>query len=124
MGSDFKGQTQDYGKINFDFVLMTFIGDINKQLSKLPHESIIPNMNDPVGTTHEDIINSYCDMVEHLEVLLEAYHDDTYILGATLKEADRFKKAKQMFGNMMKLCERKNFLFTKIRVKVSGEDSV
>jgi len=121
MGTDFKGQAQDYGKVNFDFVLMTHIQDINKQLSKLPHESVIPNMNEPVGTTHNDIITSYCDMVEHLEALLKPYHDDKY--KAVALTGERFAKAKAMFGNLMELCERKNFLFTKIRVKVSGEDS-
>ena len=119
--ADFKGQAQDYGKVNFDFVLMTHIQDINKQLSKLPHESNVPNMNEPVGTTHRDIITSYCDMVEHLEVLLKAYHDDIY-RRLVIDKSDRFERAKEMFGNLMLLCERRNFLFTKIRVKASGED--
>lgn len=119
--ADWKGQAQDYGKINFDFVLMTHIQDINKQLAKLPHESIIPNMNEPVGTTEEDIINSYCNMVHQLAQLLKPYWDDTYKL--TMVESERtFEGANMRFGFLMELCGRKQFLFTKIREKVSADN--
>ena len=120
--AEWKGQMQEYGKINFDFVLMTFITDINKQLAKLPHESIAPNMNESLGTTREDIIKSYCDMVQHLEVLLKPYWDETY-KAEKYEDEDAFINAKMMFGCLMELCERKNFLFTKIKTRVSGEDS-
>jgi hypothetical protein len=59
-------------------------------------------------------------MVEHLEELLSPYHDDKYT--SKLDEGDKFKRAKIRFGNLIKLCSRCNFLFTKIRVKASGED--
>ena len=110
MATDWKGQAQDYGKVNFDFVLMTFIGDINKQLSKLPHESIVPNMNEPVGTTHDDIINSYCDMVHHLAQLLKPYWDDKYNL-TTVENETTFVGANMRFGFLMELCERKKLPF-------------
>lgn len=122
MAENWKGTSQDYGKVNFDFVLMTHIQDISKQLSRLPHESIIANMNEPVGTTHADIINSYCDMVQHLEELLKPYWDEEY-KKEKFEEKIKFVDAKRMFGCLMQLCSRNNFLFTKIRVKVSGEDS-
>ena len=121
MASDWKGQAQDYGKVNFDFVLMTHIQDINKQLSKLPHESIIPNMNEPVGTTYKDIISSYCDMVHQLAQLLKPYWDDAYKL--TQVENERtFEGANMRFGFLMELCGRKQFLFTKIREKVAADN--
>ena len=122
MKNDWKGLAQDYGNVNFDFVLMTHIQDTSKQLSKLPHESIVPNMNEPVGTKYEDIIQSYCNMVEQFQELLGGYHDDEY---TKLKLADvvDFKTAKVKFGHLMRLCKRCNFLFTKTRVKASGEDS-
>lgn len=116
-----KGQSQDYGKVNFDFVLMTHIQDINKQLSKLPHESVMPNMNEVVGTTYNDIEKSYCNMVFQLEQLLRPYWDDVY--RATMAENESgFKKMNTRFGYLMELCGRQQFLFTKIRVKVSAED--
>jgi hypothetical protein len=121
MAQDWKGQAQDYGKVNFDFVLMTHIQDINKQLSKLPHESILPNQNEPTGTTHQDIINSYCEMVHQLAQLLKPYWDDKYIL-TTVENEMTFAGANLRFGLLMELCGRKNFLFTKIKVKASGED--
>lgn len=119
--TDWKGQAQDYGKVNFDFVLMTHIQDIGKQLQKLPHESILPNQSEPVGTTYDDIIKSYCHMVDHLESLLESYYDEAYSKGEICKT---FQQAKDKFGKLMCLCSRKNFLFTRIRVKASGEDGV
>lgn len=122
-GNDkWKGQAQDYGKVNFDFVLMTQIQDIGKQLARLPHESIMQGFNEPVGTTHADIIVSYCDMVEHLEFLLEAYQDEAY-KKESFNDKDRFEKSKKRFGGLIRLCHRCNFLFTKIRVKASGEDA-
>jgi hypothetical protein len=120
--ADWKGQAQDYGKINFDFVLMTHIQDINKQLSKLPHESILPNQNEPVGTTYEDIIKSYCNMVHQLAQLLKPYWDDTYKL-TTSENETTFAGANMRFGLLMELCGRKNFLFTKIRENVAADNS-
>lgn len=112
---------QDFGKINFDMVLMIHIQDTCKQLSKLPHEGIMPAINNPVGTTQQDIRNSYCDMVAQLGALLSPYWDDEFINAK--KDTDTFKNAIEYFSLCMKLCGRKSFLFTKIRTKVSAEDS-
>ena len=121
MNTSWKGQAQDYGKVNFDFVLMTHIQDINKQLAKLPHESVLPNMNDLVGTTYADIERSYCAMVLQMEQLLKPYWDDIY--RQTMAEDEKgFKTLNARFGYLMELCGRQQFLFTKIRVKVSAED--
>lgn len=122
MAQEWKGTMQEYGKLNFDFVLMTFVTDINKQLAKLPHESVMANINEAVGTTHDDVITSYCDMVEQLERLLECYWDETYT-GETFEGETRWEKSKKRFGSLMRLCNRRNFLFTKTKTKVSGEDS-
>lgn len=119
---DWKGQAQDYGKVNFDFILMTHIQDINKQLSKLPHESILPNMNEPVGTTYDDIIKSYCNMVHQLAQLLKPYWDDTYKL-TMVEDEYTFIGANLRFGFLMELCGRKQFLFTKIRENVAADNS-
>ena len=119
--ADWKGKSQDYGKVDFDFVLMTHIQDTNKQLARLPHESIIPNGNEPIGTKYSDIINSYCDMVHQMAQLLKPYWDDAYKL--TQVENERmFEGANMRFGFLMELCGRKGFLFTRIKTKVSGED--
>jgi len=122
MAQDWKGQAQDYGKVNFDFVLMTHIQDINKQLSKLPHESVLPNQSEPTGTTHADIINSYCEMVHQLAQLLKPYWDDAYKL-TTVENEMTFAGANLRFGLLMELCGRKNFLFTKIRENVAADNS-
>lgn len=119
------GIAQDYGKINFDFVLMTHIQDCNRQLSKLPHESIIANMNEPVGTTYADIIQSYCNMVHQLEQLLCPYWDEPYqktIRETTSESENTFEKANLRFGYLMELCGRKQFLFTKIRERVPADN--
>lgn len=119
---NWQGESREFAKINFDFLLMTHIQDINKQLSKLPHESVLPNYSEPVGTTYIDIITSYCNMVEHLEALLKPYHDDIY-RGIEFDDKIELNTAKNKFGRLMELCDRKGFLFVKIRTKVSGEDS-
>jgi hypothetical protein len=119
MAEFWKSAAQDYGKINFDFVLMTHIQDTNKQLSKLPHEMLVQNMNDPVGTKYEDIVKSYCNMVHQLEQLLKPYWDPTYLDTMALNE-DGFKPMNTRFGFLMELCGRKQFLFTKIRENVDA----
>ena len=117
---EFKGDTKEFGKINFDYLLMMHIQNINQQLAKLPHESVMPSMNQPVGTTYKDIIISYCNMVQHLDALLKPYHDDQY---QKVKHEDviDFYKSKDHFGRLMELCDRKGFLFTKMKTKTSGE---
>ena len=119
--ADWKGETKEFGKINFDFLLMTHIMNINQQLAKLPHESVMPSMNVSVGTTYKDIVISYCNMVQHLDALLKPYHDDIH---KKIKRTDdvNFYSSKELFGNLMELCDRKGFLFTKMKTKVSGED--
>jgi len=123
--AEWKSQAQDYGKINFDFVLMTHIQDINKQLSKLPHESIIEGMNTPVGTTYDDIVKSYCNMVHQLGQLLKPYWDDQYKLTTvpTVQNENTFEGANIRFGFLMELCGRKQFLFTKIKEMVAADNS-
>jgi len=116
-----KEETKEYGKVNFDFLLMTHIQDINKQLAKLPHESVMPDYNEPVGTTYKDIITSYCNMVEHLGYLLKPYWDDEF-KGAKISEAKTFQTASVKFGHLMELCDRRGFLFTKMKVRASGEN--
>lgn len=117
---EFKGDTKEFGKINFDYLLMMHIQNINQQLAKLPHESVMPSMNQPVGTTYMDILRSYCNMVRHLEELLKPYHDDIFKKIKT-SETDDFNTAKELFGRLMELCDRKGFLFTKMKTKTSGE---
>lgn len=118
--ADWKAEAKEFGKINFDYLLMTHIQNINQQLAKLPHEALIANMNEPVGTTYKDIITSYCNMVQHLGELLKPYHDKEYT-DLKLKEDISFSSAKNMFGCLMELCDRKGFLFVKTLAKASGE---
>ena len=118
--ADFKTDAKEFGKINFDYLLMTHIQNINQQLAKLPHESVMANMNEPVGTTYKDILLSYYNMVQHLAALLKPYWDEEYI--KTKKEDTvTFIAAKDRFGCLMELCDRKGFLFTKMKAKASGE---
>jgi hypothetical protein len=112
--------TKEFGRINFDFLLMTHIMNINQQLAKLPHEMIDLNLSKPIGQTHDDIIVSYSDMVEHLAQLLKPYWDEKYI--AVNSDATDFKSARAKFGYLMQLCDRKGFLYTKMKVRTSGED--
>ena len=115
-----KNDTREFGKINFDFLLMTHIQNINQQLAKLPHELVMPDLSRPVGTTYKDILLSYYNMVEHLEALLKPYHDEDYKKLSFSDNID-FPTAKKKFGSLMELCDRKGFLFTKMKVKTSGE---
>lgn len=118
---EWKGDVREFGKIPFDFVLMTYIQDINKQLAKLPHESIMQNLNEPVGTTYNDIVQSYCNMVAQLSQLLKPYWDEEYIL--LDRSCASFAEANTTFGCLMQLCDRRGFLFSKIRSRVSAESS-
>ena len=118
--ADFKAEAKEFGKINFDYLLMTHIQNINQQLAKLPHESVILNMNQTVGTTYKDILISYCNMVQHLDALLKPYHDDIYKKEKMVVSLE-FKDNKELFGRLMELCDRKGFLFTKMKTKTSGE---
>ena len=118
--ADWKAEAKEFGKINFDYLLMMHIQNINQQLAKLPHESQMENMRNPVGTTYKDIITSYCNMVQHLGELLKPYHDKEY-KDLKLKEDISFLSAKTMFGCLMELCDRKGFLFVKTLAKASGE---
>jgi hypothetical protein len=120
--ADWKGKSQDYGKVDFDFVLMTHIQDTNKQLARLPHESIIPNGNEPIGTKYSDIEKSYCDMVQQFSQLLKPYWDDIYREIKIEQNERTFNGSNLRFGFLMELCGRKSFLFTRIKTKVSGED--
>lgn len=113
---------KEYARVNFDFLLMTHVQDINKQLSKLPHESLIADYNEPVGTTYRDIIISYCNMVEHLGQLLKPYWDEEYKKYSKPLQANEFSKASDKFGYLMELMERKGFLFTKMKIRTSAED--
>lgn len=116
-----KMEIKEFGKLNFDYLLMTHILNINQQLSKLPHEMMDPNLSRPIGQTYEDIITSYSNMVTHLEELLKPYRDDIY-KGLTFSSEDKFTLAHTKFGELMELCNRKGFLFTKIATRVSAED--
>lgn len=118
--ADFKNSSMEFGKINFDYLLMTHIQNINQQLAKLPHESVMANMNEPVGTTYKDILLSYYNMVQHLSALLKPYWDEEY-KKVKSDDAVTFIAAKDRFGHLMELCDRKGFLFTKMKVKTSGE---
>ena len=116
-----KSEIKEFGKLNFDYLLMTHILNINQQLSKLPHEMMDPNLSRPIGQTYEDIITSYYNLVVHLEELLKPYHDETY-KGLTFADPDKFTLAHTKFGMLMELCNRKGFLFTKIATRVSAEN--
>lgn len=118
--ADFRAEVKEFGKINFDYLLMTHIQNINQQLAKLPHESIMENMREPVGTTYKDILLSYYNMVHHLEALLKPYWDEEY-KRTTKDDAITFVVAKERFGCLMELCDRKGFLFVKTLAKASGE---
>lgn len=118
--ADWKAEAKEFGKINFDYLLMTHIQNINQQLAKLPHESQMENRREPIGTTYKDIITSYCNMVQHLEELLKPYHDKEYS-DLKLTTDISFASAKKMFGCLMELCDRKGFLFVKTLAKASGE---
>lgn len=116
-----KSEIKEFGKLNFDYLLMTHVLNINQQLSKLPHEMIDPNLSRPIGQTYEDIITSYSNMVQHLDALLKPYHDDIYKVLVIIEE-DKFTRSYKQFGCLMELCNRKGFLFTKIATRVSAED--
>ena len=118
--ADWKVEAKEFGKINFDYLLMTHIQNINQQLAKLPHESVMVGMNEPVGTTYRDIITSYCNMVQHLAELLKPYQDEDY-KKLKLKQDITFAAAREMFGCLIELCDRKGFLFVKTLAKASGE---
>jgi hypothetical protein len=119
---------QDYAKISFEVILMTHIQDCGKQLQKLPHEMVDPNLDRPVGQTYLDVVTSYSNMIDHLEGMLKPYHDPKYI--ESLKDApdnnnarEIFLHAKERFGHLIDLCERKGFLLQKIIALADAEGS-
>ena len=115
-----------WGKIDYQLILLTHIDRINKQLTRLPHEISVPNMNTMSGCTHDDIAKSYIDLVEQMEQLLKPYHDEEFGK-AKLKDTvadSQFKSSKLLFGILMDLCDRNNYLLKQAIMKVSIEPEV
>jgi hypothetical protein len=119
-----KNEAESYGKLDFQMILMLHIDRCNKQLSRLPHEVLAPNMNVPSGCTHDDIITSYSELVSQFEECLRPYHDLQYSKDRAeiKKDLPSFFFAKRLFGICMRLCDRRGYLLDKGVVQVSVED--
>jgi hypothetical protein len=114
----------EYAKLQFDFILMTHIDALNKQILRLPHEYYEEKVNSMLGCKYSDIITSYADGVEHLEGLMGPYLSDEYKKEMTTKRPttnsrDLFDYAKKKFTNIIILCDKKGLLLQKIATKVS-----
>ena len=117
----------EYGKITYDMILLEHIQNLGKQILKLPHETMLPDSNIPTGVKYEDIIKSYADGVEHLESMLAPYATETYreaVAGLERSEEtlELFTYAKKKYSALMRLCDEKGFLLSKIAVKTPIED--
>ena len=122
MKHNWKGVSIDAARIDYDFLLMTHIQKISEQTSKLPHEIVSDNYSNSVGTTYADIVQSYCNMVEQLAQMLKPYWDTPY-KNNRATDLNNFKTANEQFGHLIELCDRKQFLLRKTRVRASAEDS-
>lgn len=114
-------EVKEVAKITYDVVLFEHIINMGRQLARLPNENVKENINFPVGQTYEDIVRSYCDMVEHFEGLLAPYLDSEYV--AIEIATPDIKQAKKKFAELIKVCARRGFLLTKVAKNVSVEDS-
>jgi hypothetical protein len=125
-------EVSEYGRMNFDFILLDLIQCIGKQLQKLPNEQTDLNLREAVGVKRKDIILSYCDSVEHMEQLLKPYRTHEYIISVAKlvrpKKNDEtteiFEYAKIKFGCLIDLCNQKQFLFGKAAQKISVEEEL
>jgi len=115
--------TRDFAEIRFDFILMSHIQACGDQLKRLPHEIIDASLTRPTGTTRQEIIESYCDMVEHLAELLAPYADEQFKPETNRPEdaPEIFIFAKRNFGRCIQLCNRKGLLLEKFKAITSAE---
>ena len=118
---------KDQSKADFDFIFMQFIMRIGEQLAKLPHEFIDASSNEPMNTTHKDIITSYADMVDHLEMLLLPYLGSNYKKTSRERKTDEaalFEFARTKFGELIKASDESGLLLQKIKAKAEIEEDV
>lgn len=98
----FKDEQQQYfesqiqQRILFIPNLSEFLGELNKQILKLPHEIQDPNQNFPMGTKYSDIINSFVNGVEVAYSNLAPYRllaKDGFTPSKEYAEKDDFNKS-------------------------------
>jgi len=66
------------GTLDYRLIIMRQLDRCGLTLARLPHETVMQNFNEPVGTTYKDIQNSFFDGVRLVEALIEPYRDGTY----------------------------------------------
>jgi len=104
------------GDLNYRVIIMRQIDRCGITLSKLPHEFMNENLNEPLGCTYQDIRNSFYDGVRLLESLVAPYADKDFL--AKKKEIeDRYKTGKDQaalyfdrYSNVIILCARLGML--------------
>jgi len=124
--------TSEYGKLDYNLLVLDYAQAIGKQLLHLPREVVNAALNENSGCTHADIIQSYCEAVEHFEGLLSPYHTREYNeeidalnteAQAEDSECTEFDYSKEKFAALMRLCDQKGFLLGKVAGKTQlGDD--
>ena len=113
----------EYGKLDYQTVLMMYAQSVSMQLLKLPHEVMDTNLSAPVGQTYVQIIQSYCDSVVQFEMLLKPYHTEEYHSEVSaLDKTDNFKFSQAKFGALITLCDQKGLLLQTIATNTDIED--
>ena len=95
-------------KLDINFIVLVYIHELGQQLLKLPNEITDPNLANPVGCTYQNIVQSYCDGVDHLESMVMGLTDDpsTYKEDVAKLEGDDFTKAKRKIKCIISQCDR------------------
>lgn len=109
----------DQKKANIKYIVVSYLHELGRQLLKLPHEQLDINVNEPTGTTYNDIKRSYCDGIDHFENLLLGLSDDTkqYLTDiATIKDKDEFVAAKKKIKFLVALADRMGVMDDKVLI--------
>ena len=119
-------------KFPYTAILFELVKGLTLQSLKLPHESIIANMNEPVGTTEQDIVFSVVRGVRMLHSILNPYFDDVFktdyaeILGKTPKDGSEtvwivYGSSMEHLAALMRLMHRKRMLLTEDEESIMDE---
>lgn len=119
-------------KFSYPLILYELVKATTLQALKLPHETVIMNINEPLGTTEEDIIYSIDRGVKMLHATLDPYFDATFREEYTLI-ANKWKEIKrsdirEFYANsmehlacLMRLMDRKRMLLTEDEQDIMDE---
>lgn len=117
-------------KFSYTSILYEVVKGITLQSLKLPHELVVANMNEPVGTTEEDIILSIARGVDMLQSILDPYCDEQFFEEYTpvCEEFQNLTEIHEIYNNSMdklacifRLMDRKSMLLIEDEMDIADE---